>query len=131
MIKISTNQIAKNRHTYIYFEHRKILKGLVCLPIFALTRQQLKTENNKLNIYTISYEINFWTFFSQACGTTHFICPCTILHTSGFGLPPKVEDCCMFKDVRSYVYGLYLFSNGKRPSHLELKKKSYTVPVID
>ena len=35
------------------------------------------------------------TFFSQACltcGTTHFICPCTILHATGFGLPPNFED---------------------------------------
>ena len=35
------------------------------------------------------------TFFSQArrtCGTTHFIRPCTILHTTGFGLPPYFED---------------------------------------
>jgi hypothetical protein len=48
---------------------------------------------------TISYEINFWnymTFFSQArwtCGTTDFICPCTILHATGFELPPNFEDC--------------------------------------
>ena len=68
-------------------------------PFFALTCQKLKTENNKLNIYTqYLYEINFWnykTFFSQArrpCGTTHFIRPCTILHASGFGLPPKFKD---------------------------------------
>ena len=36
------------------------------------------------------------TFFSQArrtCGTTHFIRPCTILHATGFGLPPYFEDC--------------------------------------
>jgi hypothetical protein len=36
------------------------------------------------------------TFFSQArrtCGTTHFIRPCTILHATGFGLPPNFEDC--------------------------------------
>ena len=36
------------------------------------------------------------TFFSQAhrtCGTTHFICLCTILHATGFGLPPNFEDC--------------------------------------
>jgi hypothetical protein len=35
------------------------------------------------------------TFFSQArrtCGTTHFIRPCTILHATGFGLPPNFED---------------------------------------
>jgi hypothetical protein len=35
------------------------------------------------------------TFFSQArrtCGTTHFIRPCTILHATGFGLPPYFED---------------------------------------
>ena len=37
------------------------------------------------------------TFFSQArrtCGTTHFIRLCTILHATGFGLPPYFEDCC-------------------------------------
>jgi hypothetical protein len=36
------------------------------------------------------------TFFSQACrtcGTTHFIRLCTILHATGFGLPPNFEDC--------------------------------------
>ena len=36
------------------------------------------------------------TFFSQArraCGTTHFIRLCTILHASGFGLPLNFEDC--------------------------------------
>ena len=47
----------------------KSWKDLFAYPFFALTRQQLKTENNKLNIYTISYEINYWndmTFFSQA-----------------------------------------------------------------
>ena len=36
------------------------------------------------------------TFFSLArrtCGTTHFIRPCTILHATGFGLPPNFEDC--------------------------------------
>jgi hypothetical protein len=35
------------------------------------------------------------TFFSQdrrTCGTTHFIRPCTILHATGFGLPPNFED---------------------------------------
>ena len=35
------------------------------------------------------------TFSSQArrtCGTTHFIRPCTILHATGFGLPPNFED---------------------------------------
>ena len=43
-----------------------------------------------------TFETIHMTFFSQACrtcGTTHFIRPCTILHASGFGLPPKVEDC--------------------------------------
>jgi hypothetical protein len=36
------------------------------------------------------------TYFSQArrtCGTTHFIRLCTILHATGFGLPPNFEDC--------------------------------------
>jgi hypothetical protein len=40
------------------------------------------------------------TFFSQArrtCGTTHFIRPCTILHATDFGLPPKFEDCYQFQ----------------------------------
>ena len=31
---------------------RKSEKDLFAFPFFALTRQQLKTENNKLNIYT-------------------------------------------------------------------------------
>ena len=38
------------------------------------------------------------TFFSQArwtCGTTDFICPWTILHATGFGLPPNFEDCIL------------------------------------
>ena len=38
------------------------------------------------------------TFFSQArrtCGTTHFIRLCTILHATGFRLPPNFEDCIM------------------------------------
>ena len=64
-----------------------------------MTRQQLKTENNKLNIYTqylMKSTFETMTFFSQACrtcGTTHFIRPCTILHATGFGLPPYFEDC--------------------------------------
>jgi hypothetical protein len=70
---------------------------LFAYPFFAL-----KTENNKLNIYT-QYDIlwnqllKLYDFFSQVrrtCGTTHFIRPCTILHATGFGLPPNFEDCC-------------------------------------
>jgi hypothetical protein len=38
MVKISTNQVAQNRP-----EHRKILKGLVYLPIFSI--DSAATEN--------------------------------------------------------------------------------------
>jgi hypothetical protein len=44
------------------------------------------------------------TFFSQArrtCGTTHFIRLCTILHATGFGLPPKFEDCRIYYSLIS------------------------------
>jgi hypothetical protein len=40
--------------------------------------------------------LKLYDFFSQArrtCGTTNFIRPCTILHATGFGLPPYFEDC--------------------------------------
>ena len=42
------------------------------------------------------------TFCSQArrtCGTTDFIRLCTILHATGFGLPPNFEDCIILKFV--------------------------------
>jgi hypothetical protein len=48
------------------------------------------------------------TFFSQACrtcGTTHFIRPCTVLHATGFGLPPNFEDCIRYsKDLSSVFF---------------------------
>ena len=47
-------------------------------------------------------------FFSPArrtCGTTHFIRPCTILHATGFGLPPNFEDWYIHK---------YSVFNGKK-----------------
>ena len=40
--------------------------------------------------------MKLYDFFSQArrtCGATHLIRPCTILHTTGFGLPPNFENC--------------------------------------
>jgi hypothetical protein len=78
----------------------KSWKDLFAYPFFALTRLHLKTENNKLYIngYTqylmkSTFE-NIWPF-SQA---RHFIRLCTILHASGFGLPPRFEDC------KYYIY---------------------------
>ena len=53
MVTISTNQIAKNRHTPKSISNiGKSQKDLFAYPYFALTLPQLKTENNKLNIYT-------------------------------------------------------------------------------
>ena len=53
MVKILTNQTAKNRCTPKSISNiGKSYKDLFAYPFFALTRQQLKTENNKLNIYT-------------------------------------------------------------------------------
>ena len=52
------------------------------------------------------------TFFAQArrtCGTTHFIRPCTILHATGFGLPPNFEDC---KDGANMNPHRYLRNRG-------------------
>jgi hypothetical protein len=57
---------------------------------------------------------NYMTFFSQArrtCGTTHFICPCTILHATGFGLPPYFEDWGNMKSVEM-IY-LYMYRKDK------------------
>ena len=67
----------QNRHTKIYFEYRKFLKGLVCLPIFALTWQQLKMENNKLNIYRqyllkSTFE-TIWLFFHRPVGLVELL----------------------------------------------------------
>jgi hypothetical protein len=61
---------------------------------------------------------NYMTFFSQArrtCGTTHFICLCTILHATGFGLPPKFEDW---------------YSQTCLSDHLLLSNNVYYVPLI-
>ena len=50
----------QNKHTKIYFEYRKFLKGLVCLAIFCI--DSAATENGEQQtkyLHTISYEINF------------------------------------------------------------------------
>ena len=78
----------------------KSWKDLFAYPFFALTRQHLKTENNKLNINWYTQYLMKSTFenillFSQA---RHFIRLCTMLHASGFGLPPRFEDC------KYYIY---------------------------
>jgi hypothetical protein len=55
------------------------------------------------------------TFFSQACrtcGTTHFIRLCTILHATGFGIPPNFEDCCKCHNV--WFFLLFFFSQACR-----------------
>jgi hypothetical protein len=71
---------------------------LFAYPFFALTWQQLKMDNNKLNIYTqylMKSILKLYDFFSQArraCGTTHFVRLCTILHVSGFRLPLDFVD---------------------------------------
>ena len=95
IVKISTNQIAKKQTHLNLFRTSENLKR----TFFALTWQQLKTENNKLNIYTrylmkSTFE-TIWLFFSQAsraCGTTQFIRLCTILHASGFRLSSKTDE---------------------------------------
>ena len=61
--------------------------------LFALTRQQLKTENNKLNIYTqyltkSTFE-TIWLFFHRRVGLVELL----ILYATGFGLPSYFEDC--------------------------------------
>jgi hypothetical protein len=66
---------------------------LFAYPFFALTRQQLKTENNKLNIYTqylmkSTFE-TIWLFFHRPVGLVELF----ILYTTGFGLPPYFKDC--------------------------------------
>ena len=92
-------------------------------PFSALTQQQLKTENNKLNIYTQYLMKSTWnhmTFFSQACrtcGTTQFIHLCAILHATGFGLPPKFEDWEKGSTI-------YMQKNGKSTEDRE------TVPLF-
>ena len=51
------------------------------------------------------------TFFSQAhrtCGTTHFIRLCTILHATGFELPPNFEDWFCQKYLLSYYVITYI-----------------------
>ena len=51
--------------------------------------------------------------FSQTrrtCGTTHFIRPCTILHATGFGLPPNFEDWMMCHKVYLFII-IYSFSS--------------------
>ena len=77
----------------------KSWKDLIAYQFCALTRQYLKTENNKLNIkwYTLylmksTFE-TIWLCFSQA---RHFIRLCTNLHASGFGLPPQFEHCILY-----------------------------------
>ena len=82
----------------------KSWKDLFAYLFFALTRQHLKTEKNKLNIYWYTQYLmkstfeTMWLFFSQA---RHFIRLCTILHASGFGLPAKFEDCNI---IYMYIY---------------------------
>jgi hypothetical protein len=81
----------------------KSWKDLFAHPFFALTRQHLKTENNKLNIYWYTLYLMKSTFetiriFSQA---RHFIRLCTILHASDFGLPTKFEHCNI---IYIYIY---------------------------
>jgi hypothetical protein len=55
----------------------------------------------------------YMTFCSQArrtCGTTHCIRPCTILHATGIGLPPNLEDWiilhfhCYFNDKYTPIF---------------------------
>jgi hypothetical protein len=94
------------------FRISEILKR-TCLPthFFALTRQQLKTENNKLNICTqylmkSTFE-TIWLFFSQArrtCGTTHFIRLCTILHATDYRLISKTVEGGILYYFCPFVY---------------------------
>ena len=64
------------------------------------------------------------TFFSQArrtCGTTHFIRPCTILHATGFGLPPYFEDCFPFQPFNRHP----LITSGSVSPELVLTLPAY------
>jgi hypothetical protein len=59
---------AKNTHLNIFRISEILKKDLFAYPFFALTRQQLKTENNKLNIYTqylmkSTFETTVYDFF--------------------------------------------------------------------
>jgi hypothetical protein len=109
--------MVRNYHPYLGKRNNNIIYFYeVTTGMFNFTKTPMKSEqtgqylwhsnwadvipimHHTKYLHTISYEINFWnymTFFSQArrnCGTTHFIRPCTILHATGFGLPPNFED---------------------------------------
>jgi hypothetical protein len=91
-----------------------ILNSRPMLPAYFCHVPFMKISTSCLlnSMLFLSYEINFWNydFFSQArrtCGTTHFIRPCTILHATGFGLPPNFEDCDI-KSEFSYILCSYL-----------------------
>jgi hypothetical protein len=55
----------------------KSWKDLFAYPFFALTRQQLKTENNKLNIYTQYFMKStfetIWLFFHRPFGLVELL----------------------------------------------------------
>ena len=85
----------------------KSWKDLFAYQFCALTRQYLKTENNKLNInwHTLylmksTFE-TIWLCFSQA---RHCIRLCTNSHASGFGLPPQFENCILYIYIYIYIY---------------------------
>ena len=71
------------------------------------------------------------TFFSQArrtCGTTHFIRPCTILHATGFGLPPNFEDWNDIKTKQDLIHAVQDIWH-KLPLHYIQSISKYSNPI--
>ena len=54
----------------------------------------------------------------RTCGTTHFIRPCTILHATGFGLPPNFEDWCTY-----YIWTGWLQYGREAKFRLTIQKR--------
>ena len=100
-------------------------KDLFAYPFFALTLQQLKTENNKLNIYKqylmkSTFE-TIWFFFtglSDLWNYSHFIRLCTISRATGFGLPPNFEDWHVIQQSHSILNSNLQFFLATSPSFI-------------
>ena len=125
MVKISTNQIAKKQTHLNLFRTSENLKR----TFFALTWQQLKTENNKLNIYTqylmkSTFE-TLWLFFHRLVGLVELLIlyACVQFYThraSDFRLSSKTDErlCYVSKpSLYNIFYKLFPLRNSYKSLH--------------